>query len=113
MNDDDVRLLKSALADRANVSLDRDISTHHAVLYRLTPGVEKHLAKDPDNMGELKELRHAIPVMFELLDRNAGHPCDAMNVLYLDGHVERIPFGDRFPATQTFVDAFPPPKLSP
>ncbi len=111
-SDKNVLLLKAALADRASVPLDRNITTSGGVLYRIAPGVEKYLAKDPNDMDELREVRHAIPVMFELLNRNAGHPCNAMHVLYLDGHVERIPFGDKFPATQTFVEAFPPPQPS-
>jgi prepilin-type processing-associated H-X9-DG protein len=112
-NHDDVQSLTTALSNRAGVRLDKDISTPNGILYRISPGVEKHLAKDPNDMNELKELRHVIPVMFELLDRKAGHPCNLMNVLYLDGHIECIPFGAKFPATQTFVDAFPAPRLSP
>jgi hypothetical protein len=34
-----------------------------------------------------------------------------MHVLYFDGHVEAIPFGERFPAVQAFMDAFPPPEV--
>ena len=111
MNEEDVRLLKSALADRAHVSLDQDISTRDGVLYRITSGVEKHFANDPSDEDELREIRKTIPIMFEVLDSNSGHPCDRMNVLYMDGHVENTPFGSKFPATQTFVDEFRPPKL--
>jgi prepilin-type processing-associated H-X9-DG protein len=102
MNDGDVKALKAALANRAEVDLNADISTSEGVLYRLSPGVEKHLT-----------IRQTIPVMFEVLDPRAGHPCDAMHVLYLDGHVARIPVGERFPATQAFLESFRPRKLPP
>lgn len=42
------------------------------------------------------------------MNRAAGHPCETMCVLYLDGHVERLRWGERFPAVPAFVDAFPP-----
>jgi prepilin-type processing-associated H-X9-DG protein len=42
-----------------------------------------------------------IPVMF---DRSDNHIPGGINVLYLDGHVEFIKMGDRFPAQQWFLD---------
>lgn len=42
-----------------------------------------------------------IPVMF---DRSDNHIPAGINVLYLDGHVEFIKMGDRFPAQQWFLD---------
>jgi prepilin-type processing-associated H-X9-DG protein len=111
MNDDDVLSLKSALADRSH-ALDQKIETSSGPLYRIEAGVETHFAANPSDQTELAALRAKIPVMFEVLDSNAGHPCQAMHVLFLDGHVERIPVGDRFPATQTFINSFPSPRLT-
>ncbi|MDZ4689457.1 MAG: hypothetical protein SH850_30650 [Planctomycetaceae bacterium] len=110
MSDDDVLSLKSALKNRSQVALDQNLETSHGTLYRLVPDVETRFAANPSDLDELTELKSKIPVMFEVLDSNAGHPCEAMHVLFLDGHVERIPVGDRFPATQTFIKSFPPPK---
>ena len=109
-NSDDVGLLVSTLKNRKNISLDSDIQTPNGTLFRLCSGVEKSLASDPTDQNELDSLRRTIPVMFELTDRRNGHPCDSMHVLYLDGHVELIDIGEKFPATQEVVDAFSPPK---
>ncbi len=107
-NDDDIKALKHALTDRANISLMQDLHTQQGTLYRLAAGVEKHFASDPSDPIELQNLRRTIPVMFELINCAAGHPADAMHVLYLDGHIERITIGDKFPATNAFIQAFPP-----
>ncbi len=108
-NESDISALKEALTDRAEVDLSADLRTPHGVLYRLREGVERQFVSDVNVHDALEKARSEIPVMFECLNAEAGHPCDAMHVLYLDGRIERIPFGQRFPATQTFVDAFPPP----
>lgn len=121
------------LQDKAQVFL---LEPHDAVRTRLTHSLEvssvarslarqafaviiddrdipADLASDPEDEGELQNIRRTVPVMYELLNPEAGHPCDAMHVLYLDGHVERIPMGDRFPATKVFIESFPPPPLTP
>ena len=109
-NTNDVRILASTLSKRADISLDSDIQTPNGTLYRLRTGVEKSLANDPNDQNELDSLRCTVPVMFELVDRRNGHPGDTMHVLYLDGHVELIKIGDKFPAIQEVVDAFPAPR---
>jgi len=111
MGEKDVAALKKALADRSKVDLDADLITTHGTLYRLRPGVEKHFVGDVQDEAALLEARKRIPIMFESMNRKAGHPCDTMHVLYLDGHIEVIPFSKRFPAVQGFMDAFPPPAL--
>ena len=110
-DEDDVQALKDALVDRSKVDLDRDLQTPHGVLRRLRVGVEKEFAADPNDPASLDAAKREIPIMFEAMNAKAGHPMDVMHVLYLDGHIDRIPFGERFPATQAFVDAFPAPVL--
>ena len=107
----DVQALKDALVDRSKVDLDQDLQTPHGILRRLRVGVEKEFATDPNDPASLAAASQQIPIMFEAMNAKAGHPMDAMHVLYLDGHIDRIPFGERFPATQAFVDAFPAPVL--
>lgn len=110
LSDADAKALSFALAERSSFDPDGDLATGEGVLFRLSPGVEERLASDPQDQAELARVRSEIPVMFEVLDPGAGHPCEAMHVLYLDGHIERIPMGTKFPATTTFVEAFPPPE---
>ncbi len=109
LDEDDATALKSALADRSTANLDEDLITPEKTLYRLRPGVEQHFVDDPDDEAALGEARKLIPVMFESINTQAGHPGDVMHVLYLDSHIEAIPFGERFPAVPGFMDAFPPP----
>ncbi|TWT30997.1 hypothetical protein KOR34_43700 [Posidoniimonas corsicana] len=110
LSDADAKELGSTLAERSSFNADEDLVTNEGVLFRLSPGVEERLASNPQDQAELVRIKSEIPVMFEVLDPRAGHPCDAMHVLYLDGHIERIPMGTKFPATTTFVEAFPPPE---
>jgi hypothetical protein len=111
VNERDVALLKQAVADRSSVNLRNDIVTLDGALYRLRHGVERHFVQDPNDEEALVRASAAIPVMFESMNAKAGHPCDVMHVLYLDGHIEAIPFGTRFPSLQSFMDAFPPPEV--
>ena len=107
---DDARALRDALRDRSKVDFRADLPTARGKLWRLRVGVEKEFVPDPSDATALAALRKQIPVMFEAMNAKAGHPMDTMCVLYLDGHIEQIPFGQRFPATQAFVDLFPPPS---
>lgn len=106
MNEEDIAVLLDVLADRSKVTFDADLITPHRILYRIRKGVEKHFVIDQSDDAALQKIRQKIPVMFENLNAKAGHPCDEMHVLYLDGHIECIPFGKKFPAVQAFVDAF-------
>ena len=103
---EEVFALQSAVGDRENVSLTQDLHASCGTLYRLSPNVEQRLAQDPADAGEIARLRHDIPVMFELPSRRNRLPFDSMQVLYLDGHIEEIPIGDKFPATAEFIEAF-------
>ena len=113
-NQSDVDALKTALTDRKNVNLNRDIVTPNGVLKRLINAGPLLFLDDEIDPAESTRLWSSTPVLFELIDRKAGNPCDTMDVLYLDGHFERIKIGDKFPATQEFIDSFPrPAKYAP
>lgn len=111
LDEQDAKLLSEALSARASVPLDQDIVTPTRTLYRLRYGVEARLAANPADPAELRSLRGKIPVMFESMNTGAGHPGHFMHVLFLDGHVERIRWGERFPAVPAFMAAFPPAPL--
>ena len=72
-------------------------------LYRLCTGVENRMS-DQHEMRDIDRRRAGIPIFFE--NQIGEKPPSPMNVLYLDGHIEIIPFGTRFPATQAFFDTF-------
>lgn len=109
LNEDDATALSTALSDRSKVNLDEDIVTPGKRLHRLRAGVERNFVVDPNDKTALADMRKRIPVMFESVNTEAGHPADTMSVLYLDGHVEIILYGERFPALPSVMKAFPPP----
>ena len=109
MNQQDAQDLHAVLADRTKVDLDADIVDAHGTLWRLKKDVWKHFLQPSAGQEEINRVCKAIPVLFEAMNAKEGHPMDTMHVLYLDGQMETIPFGTRFPATQAFVDLFPAP----
>lgn len=101
-------LSETVTADWEGVDRDADLETGMGTLYRLAPGVERRFATDSEDGEELARIRAGIPVLFERVNRDAGHPADEMHVLYLDGHIDIIPYGERFPATDAFHQALYP-----
>ena len=71
-------------------------------LLRLRDGVERYYVADIANPLAVQEEAARIPVMF---DRAPHHQPESINVLYLDGHVENVPMGAKFPALPWFLDA--------
>jgi prepilin-type processing-associated H-X9-DG protein len=75
-------------------------------LYRLREGVDKRFVADPNNLAEIAKAQSEIPVMFEV---GYNHEERSKNVLYMDGHVERLRHG-RFPVTDAVNEALGLPK---
>lgn len=66
-------------------------------IYRIRNGIERFLITDINDPGGGYRMRSQIPVLWEWPDNHdAGH---GANVLYLDGHVEWVHFGEKFPVT--------------
>lgn len=94
---------------RANDVFEGDLSVRHGegikggdALLRLRDGVERFYVADLANPLAVQEQAASIPVMF---DRAPHHQPESINVLYLDGHVENVPMGAKFPALPWFLDA--------
>lgn len=66
----------------------------------LREGVERFFITDIGNPAGAAETQTRIPVMMERpeLHGDGGH------VLYMDGHVEFVPYPGRFPMTQKFIE---------
>ncbi len=71
-------------------------------LWRLRLGVERLLAADPLNPEEVEVLPARIPVLVEW---PGHHASPGGNVLYLDGHVEFVPYPGPFPMSPAFIEA--------
>lgn len=69
------------------------------MVHALRGGVE-HFYED--KFGGSERARTMIPVMVE---RSGHHEPGGINVLYMDGHVEFIRMGDKYPATEEFLEA--------
>ena len=69
-------------------------------IYRLRAGIERFLISDI-NMIIREPLAATVPIMWEWPSNHA----QGGNVLYLDGHVEFVPYPGKFPMTQNFIEA--------
>lgn len=69
------------------------------LLPRLREGVERFYVTDVEDEAAAERIAATIPVMFEI-PYPEGHPSHQAlcHVLYLDGHVATVPYGDGFPA---------------
>ncbi|MBP8127955.1 MAG: hypothetical protein KA184_00125 [Candidatus Hydrogenedentes bacterium] len=70
-------------------------------IYRLREGIERFLITDINNPAATAQAQSAIPVMWEW---PLPHSDGSISVLYMDGHVDRVPKG-LFPNTDAFLDA--------
>lgn len=72
---------------------------------RLREGVERFLITDINNPATTAKAQSELPIMWDKISSNVGggigfnHVPGGCNALYLDGHVEFVKLGDRFPAT--------------
>lgn len=74
---------------------------HGKTIHRLREGVERFFITDINGPGvELPRLRAALPVMIE---RPENHPPGGGHVLFLDGHVEFIPYPGEWPMTEKTI----------
>ena len=111
-DDSDVDTLAKKYAGLPEGDYDHDIVTDQHTFYRLRDGVERLLAAEPAETAALAATASTIPVMFDTVRRaRSYHKPPGSNVLYLDGHVEFLNYGEQFPATGVVADAFPPPGL--
>jgi prepilin-type N-terminal cleavage/methylation domain-containing protein/prepilin-type processing-associated H-X9-DG protein len=80
--------------------------------YRLREGIERFMIADINNPARSAVAQSEVPVMFDMVSSNlpsdptAGamarfnHIPGGMNCLYMDGHVEFIRYGTKFPVTR-------------
>jgi len=75
------------------------------VIFRLRDGIERFLITDINNPGAGAKAQSELPIMWDKISTNPtgnvgyNHIPGGCNTLFLDGHVEFIKQGKRFPAT--------------
>lgn len=73
-----------------------DLEIDGETVYRLREGIERFFVSDINNPAASAMAQSEIPIMFET--DPSSHTPPGCNVLFMDGHVEFIPFGEAFPA---------------
>ncbi len=71
------------------------------VFRRLREGVEEFFITEPNNPAASTMAQSTIPV---LIERPGRHSPDGGHVLYMDGHVEYLPYPSKFPMTEAFIE---------
>lgn len=77
---------------------ERDVTRGREPIHRLREGIERFLITDINNPGASAQEQSTIPVMFETMDPD--NPKEFYNVLYMDGRVEAVQYGEKFPITE-------------
>ncbi|MBX3179526.1 MAG: hypothetical protein KF886_19390 [Candidatus Hydrogenedentes bacterium] len=91
---------KSLVEGAPPPELTGDLETADRVLRRLKRDIEYFFVTDRSDPQAASRTRARIPIMFETTGaRVFGSDPESANVLYLDGHVESLPFGSQFPVT--------------
>ena len=70
-------------------------------IHRLREGVERHFITDINNPAGTAMIQSKLPVFIE----KPGHHDNTINVLFMDGHVERLTCPGEFPASPSFIEA--------
>jgi prepilin-type N-terminal cleavage/methylation domain-containing protein/prepilin-type processing-associated H-X9-DG protein len=76
-------------------------------IYRLRDGIERFLITDINNPAASAKAQSGTPIMWDNIAAKAAgdigfnHVPGGCNTLYLDGHVEFLKLGERFPATSS------------
>jgi len=111
--DSEVEDLKKGYMQLARADLDADFQAGDRRFYHLREGIERFFITDINNPAASAMTQSEIPVMFETVRKErpprSRRRTHGYNVLYLDGHVAFLNYGERFPATGAVADTFTPP----
>jgi len=112
--DSEVEDLKKGYMQLARADLDDDFLSGDRTFYHLREGIERFFITDINNPAASAMTQSEIPIMFETVRKErparSQRRTHGYNVLYMDGHVEFLNYGEQFPATGAVADAFPPPQ---
>lgn len=98
-DEEDVAAVVAAMAGGDGLPRgEREVTRGREPVHRLREGIERFLITDINNPGASALQQSTIPVMFETMDPD--NPKPGYNVLYMDGHVEYVLYGEKFPITE-------------
>lgn len=91
--------------DLADVGMDGYGNGGGNIVHRLREGIERFMITDINDPTRGSAAQSTLPIMWDKLSTNVNggvgfnHVPGGCNTLFMDGHVEFIKLGDRFPAT--------------
>ena len=97
-NEDELQAVLRHLEETDWADRDSDVITERGTVFRLRKGAKSDFAGDARDPEHRKLAAATIPLMFESV--HEWDPSQVIQVLYLDGHVEFVRLGRRFPATE-------------
>jgi len=102
-NEADMKAFAEAYKVRVakGLKFDEDLDTPQGKLYLLREGVERSLAKNPNDPAECARMQAETPV---LIERLGHHEPEGGNVLFMDGHVEFLRYDTKWPMTKATMD---------
>ena len=104
----DARAVVKARSQIVDAKYDEDISAGLSKLYRIRKGIERFFLTDINNPSGSATAQSGIVVMFEHVSGESGR-VEGINVLYMDGHVDFVHFGEAFPASGAVGKLFEAP----
>jgi prepilin-type processing-associated H-X9-DG protein len=86
---------------RTGKIITEDFDHNRKPIFRLREGIERFFITDINDPNASAKIQSSIPLLIERpgLHDGGGH------VLYMDGHVEFVPYPGKFPMTQRFIEA--------
>jgi len=104
-SDDDVKAFAEAYKQRIaeGLAIDEDLTAPTGTLHILRNGAERFFIVGIGDPQGSEKAQAKIPI---LIERPENHGLDGGHVLYMDGHVEFVPYGEsgRWPMTETTIE---------
>lgn len=109
LSDSDVLAASERVQRLAKADYDSDLEVADKTLRRFREGVERFLITDINNPASSTPAQATVPLLFEATPSSHPSSDNAAHVLYMDGHVELVSQGTKFPVTKVVQETFGAP----
>lgn len=106
---EDLPVFLRGVRQLAKADYGDDIRVGDTSFPRHREGIERFLITDINNPASSVAAQSRVPILFERVESDDGR--GGMNVLYMDGLVEFVPLGSKFPAVDEALESFPAPPV--
>ena len=97
------RAYRRRLAEGGDFQKDLQISEEHKTILRIREGVERFYITDINDPNARGRAQSEIPTLIEWPDKHEVDGQQGGNVLYMDGHIEFVPYPGKWPMTEKTV----------